>query len=100
MAVPYAGQARRALSQRWADAACLTLDAVLAAAPAVDRAQWTELLPRLGRLRDGHGWAWQVAADDAAGYGASTAWSVVEFAGSGTVRLAAPLVEIGRPIRP
>jgi cytochrome c553 len=97
MAQPYPGQAMRPLAHRWADATCMTLEAVLARSPTPTRSNWSQLLFAAGRLNDGQGWHWRVPVQDRAGFGAATGWSVVEFAGSAPPRLVTPLVEVGGP---
>ncbi|MCX7901733.1 MAG: hypothetical protein N2483_05480 [Burkholderiaceae bacterium] len=96
LAIPYTGRAMRPLAQRWAEAACLTVDTALADAPSIDRARWNELLLRLPRLRDADGWEWHLARD-AREYGAATAWTVVEFQQGASPRIVVPLVDVGRP---
>jgi cytochrome c553 len=98
MAQPYPGKAMRPLAQRWADATCRTLEAVVSQSPSISRSSWTAQLGATGRLNDGQGWEWRVPEADTAAFGAATGWSVVEFSGGGRARLVAPLVEVGRPL--
>jgi hypothetical protein len=106
MAVPYAGAPPRPLAQRWAESVCRTTEAALASdanganAPLTDRAQWIQAVSRTPRLRDAHGWEWQPPARDAAGYGASTAWTIVQFTIGAPSAVIVPLVNISRPAEP
>ncbi|MCU0924521.1 MAG: cytochrome c [Hydrogenophaga sp.] len=96
-AQPYAGKTLRPLSLRWAEATCLTLDAVMSRGESVTRRNWPDLLGNTGRLNDGHGWEWRVPLHDAAGFGAAAAWSVVEFVNGDRARLITPRVDVGSP---
>jgi cytochrome c553 len=98
MAQPYPGKAMRPLAQRWADATCRTLEAVVIQSPSISRSNWAVQLGATGRLNDGQGWEWRVPEADAAAFGSATGWSVVEFSGGGRARLVAPLVDVGRPL--
>lgn len=97
MAQPYPGQAMRPLPHRWADATCMTLEAVLARTPTPTRSTWSEQLFSAGRLNDGQGWHWRMAVQDTAGFGAAAGWSVVEFAHDRPPRLVTPLVDVAGP---
>jgi cytochrome c553 len=98
MAQPYPGKAMRPLAQRWADATCRTLEAVVTQSPSISRSSWTAQLGAIGRLNDGQGWEWRVPEADTAGFGAATGWSVVEFSSGERAQLVAPLVDVGRPL--
>lgn len=98
VAAPFAGQPPRSLAQRWADATCRTADAVLAERPALPRDRWLRAVASTARLRDGNGWEWHVPSDDVHGYGASTAWTIVELTSDAPPAPVAPLVDIGRPV--
>lgn len=94
---PYPGTPPRALAQRWAEAACWSTDRALADGPPATRAEWSAALARQGRLRAEGGWEWQLPRADAHGYGAATAWTVLEFNPGQPPRVVQPLVAIGRP---
>lgn len=98
VAAPFAGQPARSLAQRWADATCRTADAVLDDLQGnARRDRWPLAVARSARLRDGNGWEWHVPAQDAQGYGASTAWTIVELSTQAPPTPVAPQVNIGRP---
>jgi hypothetical protein len=94
---PYPGTPPRPLAQRWAEAACLSADAALGDGAPATRAQWSQALARQGRLRADAGWEWQLPRDDGAGYGAATAWTVLEFSLGQPPRVVLPLVAVDRP---
>lgn len=98
MAAPFAGQPPRSLAQRWADATCRTAEAALDEPLPTGRDRWLQAVASTARLRDGNGWEWHVPAQDAYGYGASTAWTVVEMAAGAQPTPVAPQVNIGRPV--
>lgn len=98
IAVPFAGQPPRSLAQRWADATCRTAEAALGDPEATLRDRWLRAVSNTARLRDGNGWEWHVPARDAHGFGASTAWTIVEIAAGKPPTPVAPQVDIGRPI--
>lgn len=98
MAQPYPGRALRPLAQRWADATCLTLVAVMSQTSRLDRAGWAQHLAATGRLNDGQGWEWRipvrVGSDFGADFGAATGWSVIEFNAGGGTRVVTPRVDV------
>ena len=98
VAAPFAGHPPRSLAQRWADATCRTAQAAIADQPVLSRERWLPAVANTARLRDGAGWEWHVPAHDEYGYGASTAWTIVEIAGGTEPTPVAPQVNIGRPI--
>lgn len=97
MAQPYPGKSQRALAPRWVDATCTTVQAVLAQATVPTRRNWMGLVGSTGRLNDGQGWAWRVAGNDSAAFGAASGWSVVAFGAADAVRLVSPLVDLSKP---
>lgn len=98
IAVPFAGQPPRSLAQRWADATCRTAEAALDDPATTARDRWLEAMSNTARLRDGNGWEWHVPSRDEHGYGASTAWTIVEIAAGRLPTPVAPQVDIGRPL--
>lgn len=97
MAQPYPGKSQRGLAQRWVDATCTTVQAVMAQGTPPTRKNWADLVGSVGRLNDGQGWAWRVPAVASAAFGAATGWSVVEFGAAQAVRLVTPLVDLSPP---
>lgn len=97
MAQPYPGKSQRALAQRWVDATCTTVQAVLAQTTVPTRRNWMALVASNGRLNDGQGWAWRVPGNDMTAFGAASGWSVVAFGASDAVRLVTPLIDLSNP---
>jgi hypothetical protein len=95
MAQPYIGRPPRPLARRWAEAACATVHAAVTRNPKLDRGTWPRTVAALGRQRDEAGWEWRIPDVDPAAFGASTAWTIIEFAGRNMPLVVAPLVEIG-----
>lgn len=97
MASPYPGAPARGLTERWAEATCMTTAATLTEVETLTRDRWSSTVGRTGRLRDKGGWEWHVPPDDPEGYGASAAWTVVEFRQNARPIPVSPQVNVGRP---
>jgi len=92
-ASPYVGQSRRSLSTIWAEATCVTMQAVLARAPDVDRSSFYRVLVGIGRLNNGLGWEWRIEANLIGDQAASANWSIRELLMDGIDRIRYPMIE-------